>query len=141
MRQKSIHLIMRRLWTQATAAAAATTTKVGVLVAQEPRPSPKLLASRFCVSPCFLSSKIHSWQQQQIMSHRERERERAIDFFHSLDTKFFSARSILQWEEEAADEEEADQFAVTKLNANPVLGFAATSSSSTTAMLILFCFS
>ncbi len=78
MRQKSIHLIMRRLWTQATARAAAGTTKVGVLVAQEPRPSTKLLASRFCVSPCFLWSKIHSWQQQQIMS--ERERERLISF-------------------------------------------------------------
>jgi hypothetical protein len=33
----------------------------------------------------------------------EREREREIDFFHTLDTKFFSARSILQWEEEAAE--------------------------------------
>jgi len=48
-------------------------------------------------------------------TEREREREREIDFFHTLDTKFFSARSILQWEEEAAEEEEADQFAVTKL--------------------------
>jgi hypothetical protein len=48
MRQKSIHLMMRRLWTRATAPAAAATTKVGVLVAQEPRPSTKLLASRFC---------------------------------------------------------------------------------------------
>jgi hypothetical protein len=41
-------LMMRRLWTRATAPAAAATTKVGVLVAQEPRPSTKLLASRFC---------------------------------------------------------------------------------------------
>jgi hypothetical protein len=69
------------------------------------------------------------------------QREREIDFFQTLDTKFFSARSILQWEEEAVEEEEADQFAVTKLNANPVVGFAAISSSSTTTMLILFCFS
>jgi hypothetical protein len=29
--------------------------------------------------------------------------ERELDFFHTLDTKFFPARSILQWEEEAAE--------------------------------------
>jgi len=40
--------MMRRLWTRATAPAAAATTKVGVLVAKELRPSTKLLASRFC---------------------------------------------------------------------------------------------
>jgi hypothetical protein len=79
--------------------------------------------------------------QRQRQRQRETQTETEIDFFHTLDTKFFSNRSILQWEEEAAEEEEADQFAVTKLNANPVVGFAATSSSSSTTMLILFCFS